>query len=162
MTNTTIHQVDLANPQHQQALLSLLNHYACDPMGGGQPLGDHARAHLIAGLQSRSNYLGLLAYHHGQPAGLANCFEGYSTFAARPLMNIHDLVVIKGARGKGIGTALLAAIETEARARGCCKLTLEVLSLNTVAKRSYERFGFGGYQLDPSAGQAIFMEKKLP
>jgi len=43
--------------------------------------------------------------------------------------------------------------------RGCCKLTLEVLTGNLVALRSYERFGFAPYALDPAAGQASFMQK---
>jgi hypothetical protein len=44
---------------------------------------------------------------------------------------------------------------------GCCKLTLEVLSGNTTAQTSYQRFGFAQYQLDPAAGQALFMQKWL-
>ena len=64
-------------------------------------------------------------------------------------------------RGQGVGQALLAAAEAHARERGCCKLTLEVLTGNAVALRSYERFGFAPYALDPAAGQASFMQKWL-
>jgi len=56
---------------------------------------------------------------------------------------------------------LLAAIAQHAKERGCCKLTLEVLSGNTVALKSYAHFGFAGYQLDPTAGLAVFLQKWL-
>ena len=93
--------------------------------------------------------------------GLINCFEGFSTFAARPLLNIHDLVVLAEQRGGGIGQQLLSAAEAAARERDCCKLTLEVLGNNHAALQSYARFGFRAYQLDPAAGTARFLEKPL-
>ena len=52
-------------------------------------------------------------------------------------------------------------VEQEARARGACKLTLEVLSANHSALRAYVREGFANYQLDPAFGQAMFLQKKL-
>ena len=45
--------------------------------------------------------------------------------------------------------------------RGCCKLTLEVLDNNFIAKALYKKFGFSDYQLDPEYGNALFWEKKL-
>ena len=51
--------------------------------------------------------------------------------------------------------------EAHARAIGCCKLTLEVLSGNMVATRAYLRFGFAQYALDPAVGHAMFMQKWL-
>ena len=45
--------------------------------------------------------------------------------------------------------------------RGCCKLTLEVLSNNPRAMGSYTKFGFKSYELDPELGTAQFWEKKL-
>ena len=104
----------------------------------------------------------IVAYLEGAPVALANCFTALSTFAAKPLVNIHDLAVIESGRGKGIATALLDAVEKEALERGCCKVTLEVLSGNTPAKRAYEKFGFEVYVLDDAVGGALFMQKKLP
>jgi GNAT superfamily N-acetyltransferase len=156
-----IEKVDLASAEHAHAVLALLDHYASDAMGGGQPLSAYARAHLIAALRARPEYVGLLAFEGGLAVGLANCFEGFSTFAAKPLLNIHDLVVHVSARGRGVAQALLQRSEDEARARGACKLTLEVLSLNHKALASYGRFGFRAYALDPDAGGALFLEKKL-
>jgi GNAT superfamily N-acetyltransferase len=93
--------------------------------------------------------------------GLINCFEGFSTFACRPLVNVHDVVVLESHRGRRITQRMLAKVEEEARRRGACKLTLEVLSGNARAMKAYARDGFAGYQLDPSFGTATFMQKKL-
>ena len=57
--------------------------------------------------------------------------------------------------------ALLAAVQQHAKDHGCCKLTLEVLTGNTRALKSYLGFGFEPYALDPAAGQASFMQKWL-
>ena len=98
-----------------------------------------------------------------EPAGLINCFEGFSTFAAKPLVNIHDVYVKTEYRKQGISQALLKAVDDEARSRGCCKVTLECLSKNDVAINAYKKSGFHSYELgDPTVnGVAIFMEKKL-
>lgn len=156
---------DLAAPTHSHAFLALLDHYAADPMGGGTGLSAYAKTHLVERLRARPDYVGFIAWDGpasgARAVGLINCFEGFSTFAARPLLNVHDIVVHAGHRGSGIGQALLAAAEEAARRRGCCKLTLEVLSNNHRALASYARFGFRPYELDPAAGQARFLEKKL-
>lgn len=95
------------------------------------------------------------------PVGLVNCFEGFSTFACQPLVNVHDVVVAPGWRGQRIAQRMLALVETIARERGACKLTLEVLSGNTSAMALYLREGFAPYALDPAMGQAQFLQKKL-
>ncbi len=77
------------------------------------------------------------------------------------MLNVHDIAVLAQHRGQGVGQALLKAAEDHARHRGCCKLTLEVLSGNAPAMASYKRFGFAQYELDPAAGQAQFMQKWL-
>jgi len=153
--------VDYRNAEHRSALLMLLDAYAQDPMGGGEPLAEDVKARLCEDLAARSDAASFIAWLDGQPVGLVNCIEGYSTFKARPLMNIHDIAVLPGHRGAGVGQALLSAAEAHARTRGCCKLTLEVLTGNGPALRSYARFGFAPYQLDPAAGQASFMQKWL-
>lgn len=152
---------DYDNPVHAEAIVALLDSYALDVSGGGQPLSAYARANLVAGLRARPQAFSLLAWDGGEPVGLANCIEGFSTFAARPLVNLHDLAVRPSHRGRGVGAALLAGVEREGRARGACKLTLEVLSGNRVAIGLYQRMGFAGYQLDPAMGQAVFLQKWL-
>lgn len=157
----TVIQADYKNPEHGRDLVFLLDAYASDPMGGGYPLCDDVKASLASELAKRDFALSLIAYVNEKPAGLINAFEGFSTFAAKPLINIHDVVVIKEFRGLQISQKLLAELEKIARARGCCKLTLEVLQGNETAKRAYQKFGFAGYELDPEAGQAVFWQKKL-
>ena len=155
---------DYANPSHAGALVSLLDAYARDPMGGGAGLSDFARENLVSALAARPNALSLLAFEGNDertPVGLANCFEGFSTFACKALLNVHDLVVLQSHRRLGIAQLLLAEVEAIAIQRGACKLTLEVLSGNAGAVRVYQRAGFANYQLDPDAGQALLMQKWL-
>ena len=102
-------------------------------MGGGAGLSEYARANLVCELKDLPTFHGALAYAGDEAVGLINCFAGFSTFAAKPLLNIHDIVVHAGARGQGIARALLGWAEQRARELGCCKLTLEVLSNNTRA-----------------------------
>ena len=161
MTLPILIRLDPADPLHAQAMLMLLDEYAAGPTGRGYGLEPQARERLPAMLAARPHYWGCLAFVDGEPAGFANCFETVSTFLARPLLNIHDIAVSPRFQRRGVGAALLAAVEAAARERGCCKLTLEVLEGNHGARRVYERAGFVGYELDPRMGGAAFMEKKL-
>lgn len=157
----TVRRLDPCDPADADALRTLLDGYARGPSGGGRALATDALERLPALLASRPHYFGLLAFEDRRAVGLANCFEGVSTFKARPLLNLHDIVVVPECRGRGVGALLLAAVEAEARARGCCKLTLEALEGNAGAIRLYRRAGFDGYQLDPAMGRATFFEKWL-
>ncbi len=161
-------EADLHDGDHQAAVLALLDGYAMDTMGGETPLVPEVKDRLIPALIARTDRLILLAVWlpatesaSPQFVGLMNAFEGFSTFAARPLLNIHDLYVAPEARGLGVGQALLAYAEQIARQRGYCKLTLEVLSGNTGAQALYLKQGFRGYSLDAATGQALFWQKAL-
>lgn len=133
---------DLANDAHHTAIINLLDMYCRDRFGDERPLTDEARARLIPGLMRHGGARVFLADVEGQPAGLAICLLGFSTFKARPLLNIHDIAVAPPFRGRGVGRELLAAVEAHARAIGCCKVTLEVRSDNAVAMQAYRRAGF--------------------
>lgn len=154
-------KADYANPKHAKEIPELLDSYASDPMGGGSPLDPGVKENLIAELSKIPHAFSVIAYVDGSPAGLANCFEAFSTFACKPIINIHDVVVLTTYRGIGISQALLKKVEAVAESKGCCKITLEVLSNNEVAKGAYRKFGFSGYELDPKAGTALFWQKKL-
>ncbi|WP_240504400.1 GNAT family N-acetyltransferase [Tsuneonella mangrovi] len=157
----TVAKADYNDRSDAEALVALLDAYARDPMGGGEPLAEEVREQLVPALAEQSGAFSLIARVRGKPAGLANCFMGFSTFAARPLVNIHDIAVLAEFRGQGVGRALLDAVEAEARARGACKLTLEVLSGNEPAIAAYRKAGFAQYGLDPAMGTAQFWERKL-
>ena len=156
-----IFTADLFNPMHGEAVISLLNEYALDEMGGGRELSCFVKQNLVAELQQRPGTHVILAFADDSPAGLSICFEGFSTFACKPLLNIHDLVVAKPHRGMGLAKRLLAKAESIARSLGCCKLTLEVLEGNLIAQAAYKASGYSAYQLDPTAGQALFWQKNL-
>ncbi|MFQ5485228.1 MAG: GNAT family N-acetyltransferase [Desulfobacterales bacterium] len=83
------------------------------------------------------------------------------SFSCKPLINIHDVVVLNEFRGNGISLKMLDKVEEIAKSKGCCKITLEVLSNNDVAKSAYRKFGFSSYELDPKAGTAVFWQKLL-
>lgn len=152
---------DLRRARDAADLVALLDTYARDPMGGGAPLPESVKARLPADLAGFPTSLVLLARVDGVAAGAAVCFVGYSTFAAAPLLNLHDFVVAPPFRGRGVARALLERLAVEARARGCCKVTLEVLENNHRARAIYERAGFAGYELDPAAGKALFLQRRL-
>ena len=157
----TVTPLNLDRPDHAEAFIRLLDHYAQDPMGGGTGLADGVKESLVASLKQVPHFYGALAFAGGQAVGLINCFFGFSTFVGAPLLNVHDIVVHADQRGTGVGQALLAHVENVASQRGCCKLTLEVLSNNHTALKAYDRAGFKPYVLDPAAGQALFLQKKL-
>lgn len=156
-----IERVDYHDSRHTDELLRLLDEYARSEMGGGTALSPDVRHDLPARLAAMPQALSALAWEGKSAVGLINCFESLSTFKARPLLNIHDIAVTPSAQGQGVGTALLNWAQQQARMRGCCKLTLEVLEGNASAQRVYRRFGFAAYALDPAQGQALFWEKPL-
>lgn len=159
MKPVDIVEADLDRTDHQQTVLELIDAYSRDPMGDGKPLSDEVRQALIPGLRNHPTTLIFMAYTGEQAVGIAVCFLGFSTFAAKPLINIHDLAVLPGLRGQGIGRQLLDAVERKARDLGCCKLTLEVLENNHRARRTYEAAGFAQATYQEEAGGALFLAK---
>ena len=160
-TRGTVCRADYANPVHGAALVALLDAYAQDLMGGAHALSDFAKDHLVAALAARPQAYSVLAFDGDTPVGLVNCIEGFSTFACKPLVNVHDVAVVASHRGLRVAEKMLALAETIACERGACKLTLEVLQGNVGADRLYRRIGFSNYELDPAMGQAQFMQKWL-
>ena len=156
-----IRDADLADSADATAVVDIVNAYAEDPMGGGAALPSDVRTRLVPGLRAHPTTFVLLALVDGRPVGVAICFHGFSTFSARPLVNVHDLAVLPEARGRGVARALLAAVEARARARGCCKLTLEVLEANRPARALYARVGFTDVAVGDSPWTR-FLAKPLP
>ena len=161
MSGVAVVRADCANPVHATALVSLLDAYASDPAGGGEGLSDFAKKNLVRELAARPQAYSVLAFDGAQPVGLVNCIEGFSTFACKPLVNVHDVAVLASHRGRGIAEQMLVLAEAIAVERGAVKMTLEVLSGNHGAVRLYKRIGYTGYQLDPAMGTANFMQKWL-
>ena len=162
-TAVRVIRADYSDRLHAEALVELLDGYARDPMGGGEPLSEFARLNLVGALAQRAQAFSILAFDDlaGKAIGLVNCLEGFSTFACKPLVNVHDVVVASGYRCRGVASAMLALVEQIGRERGACKLTLEVLEGNDAAMRVYRRYGFANYQLASAAGHAQFLQKYL-
>ena len=154
-------QASYTNAMHADAIRLLLNSYAEDPMGGGHSLPADLLQQLPAELAKRPHAFSVLAFVGGEPAGLVNCFEGFSTFACRPLVNVHDVMVKEQFRGLGLSQKMLQKVEEIARQRGCCKITLEVLEGNALAQSAYRKFGFDDSVFDPAHGRMLFWHKPL-
>lgn len=154
-------RADLSSQAHAEALINLMSEYALDPMGGGKDLPDQVKTDLASALNERDDVHVILAYINNEAVGLVTCIEGFSTFACKPLLNIHDAMVKFKYRGQGIINNLLCEAENIAVEKGCCKMTLEVLEGNIPARSAYSKFGFRGYELDPTMGKAQFWQKAL-
>ncbi|ABD80575.1 GNAT family N-acetyltransferase [Saccharophagus degradans] len=159
--NKKIICVDYHNDTHTEDLLAMLNEYASSLEGGAAPLSPATRNNLIPALRERSDAVSLLCYVDNKPVGILNAFEGFSTFNAKPLMNVHDLAVSEAVRGQGIAGMLLDALAKIAEQKNCCKLTLEVLSNNTPAIKCYQNNGFKQYVLAGAMGVAQFWQKNI-
>jgi ribosomal protein S18 acetylase RimI-like enzyme len=153
-----VREADLADAADAEAVRRLLDEYARLPIAQGAPLAARVLRELVPGLRKHPAALVLLAWIEGRAVGVAVCFVGFSTFLARPLINIHDLAVTADCRGHGVGQRLLSEVEAKARALGCGKVTLEVREDNVSAQRLYRRLGFGDGEEGPAT---LFLSKTL-
>ncbi len=138
-----VRDAELQTPADAAAVVALIDEYARGPQGQSRALTDGARARIAPGLSKHPGAFVLLACKNGVAVGVAVCFRGFSTFAGKPLINIHDLAVTAAHRRKGVGFALIDEVLRRARQAGCAKVTLEVHDANDRAKRLYKRTGFG-------------------
>ncbi len=110
------------------------------------------------------NVLFFVARLGGEPIGCAGVamLDGFA--------ELKRMYVRPSARGSGVAPALLARIESEARAAGHRILRLETGDRQLAAMRFYERSGFercpafGAYAaMTPHAiATSVFLEKRLP
>jgi len=139
---TRIIPCDYSDPEHRKAIIALISAYIQDEMGGSFPLSEQEQTDLVEGLKNHPKTLVLLAETQGIFTGLLTAFENFSTFTARPMMNIHDVMVLKEYRKKGIGRSLMNALIEEAEKRNCSRITLEVRKDNLPAQNLYQDLGF--------------------
>jgi len=160
-TNVTITDADLSRAEHQHALATMVDAFMRDPMEGGQPLSEQSKRDLVPGLRAHPACYVLIAWRDGSPVGFSICFLGFSTFNARPLINIHDIFVDSAVRGVGIGRMLLERIEARAHELNCCRITLEVREDNRVARGLYRKVGFEEVVDGPQRVPVEFWHKPL-
>jgi GNAT superfamily N-acetyltransferase len=154
-------EADLNNGVHQNAIVYLLNEYAKDLPGYRRSLPQKVLHELIAEMVKIPTALTVLATVENHYVGMAICFLGFSTFYARPVINIHDFTVLAEYRRQGIGKKLIERIVQKAKELNCCKITLEVQEKNVNALHLYESCGFEKSILDKSEGHALFLSKYL-
>ena len=158
---TVIKEADLNNKIHQNAIKTLINQYVLDLQGYNKQLESSVLDELIPGLKRMPTSMIFLAQVKSDFVGMAVCFWGFSTFYARPIINIHDFTVRKDFRNNGIGTALIQAVETKAKTLECCKLTLEVQETNVIAMNLYQKTGFMKSIGNDSDERVFFLSKHL-
>ena len=161
MTDIRIVDAEFDDGDHARGIVELIDEYAREPAIGSPGLRDEVRETLVSRLRSHPGVLVLLALDGRKPVGVAVCFVGFSTFEARPLVNIHDLAVTTTYQGRGVGTRLVEEIARRARDLDCCRLTLEVTEKNTGARRLYKRLGFGKETGASTPGSMIFLQRPL-
>ena len=77
-------------------------------------------------------------------------------------LEVEMLFVPRPMRGQGVGSALMAAAETEARDRGCLGIRVDAFSFQ--AGQFYEKIGFslfGALEDCPPGHQRLFFQKRL-
>lgn len=142
-TEVNIHECDFSDAEDLKAVGTLMNAYIEDKFGGGNPLDKSQQLRLVDALNKHPKAIMLLAEIDNVRCGMIVAFENFSTFSVNPMINIHDVIVLKEYRGKGVARNLMASVEKIAKERQCCRITLEVREDNTVAQHLYKSMGFG-------------------
>jgi ribosomal protein S18 acetylase RimI-like enzyme len=142
MNKITSQFCDFKNPHHQTLLLTLLDQYMCDPMGNSPSHTRTQQQELIKHLSSHPSVFVLFVLCDNEVVGMAISFINFSTFNVKPYLYIHDLIISKIWRGKGIGHFLLNELISISKTRGYCKITLEVREDNVAAQALYKSVGF--------------------
>ena len=79
---------------------------------------------------------------HGRRLGFVYAVSSRENLVAEPRCHISELAVAVDAEGRGVGRALLDAVEQWARAQGLGAISLEVFWGNTHARAVYEHLGY--------------------
>lgn len=141
-TTFSIITADLKKKEHARAFVRLIDEYVRGNTGEGKPLSAEIKKNLVPGIRLHRSARVYFAVVGNEIVGLATCFTGYSTFWASRLINIHDLIVTRKYRRKGVASALIRHITCEASAEDFCKITLEVRADNGAAHSLYNKHGF--------------------
>lgn len=161
MADIQFRLADFTTSADRDLFIAMLDHYSRDQFGGGSPLAKKVAEILPARWADHPGAFTVLAIRGEQTLGMANCLTSFSTFNARPRINIHDLIVHAKHRGLGIGRQLIEAVCQEASARNACQVSLEVRADNRRARELYERCGFRGIEMPPDSTSYLFGTREL-
>jgi GNAT superfamily N-acetyltransferase len=118
------------------------------------PLGmDYARQRFAAMRTDDSEHLLLVAEAGGEVVGHVEARMRRDEAAGFTGTYVEELAVAPEWRGRGVGTALMAAVDEWARGKGALSVALDHFHTNEGAHRLYERLGFHV--------RGIIMEKRL-
>lgn len=133
---------NLNKKEHVEHFLRLTSAFMSDKMGGNITWTNEERDKVVVDMKNHPCAILLFAIVKGEFAGICTCFFAYSTFLAKPLLNIHDIYIEESLRGNGLGKKLIKAVEDVAAINKCGKITLEVRKDNLNARDLYKSQGF--------------------
>ena len=133
-------ELEPVGPAQEATLLELARAFHAED---GHRLTERGAA---IGLIARGHPLGRawLVHENGALVGYAVLGLGFGIEYGGADAFVDDLYLVPGARGRGLGEAVLARLEEEARAMGLAALFLVVDPDNLRARRLYDRQGFAG------------------
>jgi N-acetylglutamate synthase-like GNAT family acetyltransferase len=108
----------------------------------GYPTTAEAVARRVAQLQASEADRVVVAELDGEIVGLASLHASLSVEYDEPAAKLSAIVVDESHRRRGVGEALVVAMEAEARERGCCLLFLTTAARRADAHDFYRRLGF--------------------
>ena len=121
---------------------------------------DRSLARSVPRLLADENTDFLLGEAASEPAGFCQLRYRYGLWLESEDCLLEDLFVREGARGTGLGRALVEAAIERARARGCGRVELDTNEGNAAALALYESFGFSAYA-DTPGGNNLLMRLRL-
>jgi GNAT superfamily N-acetyltransferase len=136
-------EVRPARPEDWPAVAGLLVE-----LGRGVAAGtaeDATHQMQFTGHLRRIDSVTLVADDAGEVVGVVDMEYHQRLGDHRPQARVNDLVVAEGARGRGVGTALLSRAEELARKRGCFRMALVTASWRDTTTAFYKREGWGDY-----------------
>lgn len=139
-----ISQPEPADLEEMLALLPRLASFDLPPRREPQELwtGDAELVRRWARGELPDSFFRIATSESGEVVGIAFATFRPEALSGRPSAHLEVLAVGESAVGRGVGKQLLAAVETEVRARGCAHLTLNVFMRNENARGFYRRLGF--------------------
>jgi ribosomal protein S18 acetylase RimI-like enzyme len=127
--------------------------------GGDEPPDASIRSSVERLLEhGEAEYLLGAADDDGPPAGVAQLRFRWGIWWAAEDCWLEDLFVEAGARGSGLGRALVEATLERARERGCRRVELDVNTENAPALGLYRSLGF---ETGKTGGQDLLMRRRL-
>ena len=106
---------------------------------------DPTHRQAFAGHLRQIGNVTLVAESAGEVVGMLDMEYHQRLGDHRPQARVNDMIVTEGARGLGVGTALLHRAEELARKRGCFRMALVTASWREATLSFYKKEGWSDY-----------------